>query len=308
MKSFTKESLIADLESICRGPWVRSCRAPGNDGAVGNTLEQLLEIDENNLPLPNAAEWELKGQRRQSKSLVTLFHMDPSPQAMGLVNNLLVAKYGWPLINHPNELSFRQTITTLAPSDRGFRVIVNEEERKVEITFNAKIVDNRHREWLKTVESRVGLGQLYPQPYWGFDDLEYKAGTKLKNTFFVLADSKIQNNVEYFKYNGILMLRTFDFEKFLNALRKGLLKVDFDARNGFGRGGHNHGTKFRIATNLLPTFYEEVNKIYDMPLQPKERVKVIDITNIRSIRDVEKMASEGPTIVQLPPNPNGDLT
>ncbi|MBQ5478723.1 MAG: hypothetical protein IIT66_00730, partial [Acetobacter sp.] len=32
---------------------------------------------ENNLPLPNAAEWELKCQRRQTTSLVTLFHIEP---------------------------------------------------------------------------------------------------------------------------------------------------------------------------------------------------------------------------------------
>jgi len=61
MKIFTKESLIAELKAICEGGWVKSCREPGNHGAVGNTLEQLLDIPENNLPLPNAAEWELKG-------------------------------------------------------------------------------------------------------------------------------------------------------------------------------------------------------------------------------------------------------
>ena len=48
MKIFTKESLIAALTAICNGPWVQSCKPPGNDGAVGNTLEQLLGIQENN--------------------------------------------------------------------------------------------------------------------------------------------------------------------------------------------------------------------------------------------------------------------
>ena len=102
--------------------------------------------------------------------------MDPSPRAMSLVNSLLIAKYGWPLDNHPDELSFRQTITTTAPSDRGFQVLVDDIERKVMISFNANAVDVRHRAWLQTIEQRVGLAQLNPQPYWGFDDLEYKAG------------------------------------------------------------------------------------------------------------------------------------
>ena len=136
--------------------------------------------------------------------------------------------------------------------------------------------------------------------------MEHKAGTKLKNTFFVLADTKIQNNIEYFKYNGILMLKTFSFEKFLEALKLGILKIDFDARNGYKRSGHNHGTKFRIATNLLPTLYEEVTIIFDEPLHSKERIKTIDISTTQSIksyraaRDIEKAAGEGPTIVQMP--------
>ena len=43
--------------------WILN-RRPGNAGGVGNTLEDLLGIRENNLPIPNADEWELKAQRR----------------------------------------------------------------------------------------------------------------------------------------------------------------------------------------------------------------------------------------------------
>jgi hypothetical protein len=299
MKIFTKESLITTLTSICYEPWIQSCKPRGNDGAVGNTLEKLLGIEENNLPLPNATEWEMKGQRRRTSSLVTLFHLDPSPQALGLVNNLLIAKYGWPLENHPNEVSFRQTITTVAPSDRGFQVIIDETERKVMISFSSNAVGDRHRAWFQSVEQGVGLGQLNPQPYWGFDDLEYKAGTKLKNTFFVLADSMTQDGIEYFKYNGIIMLQTFGFEKFLGALRQGILKVDFDARTGYNRPGHNHGTKFRIPANSLPTFYEQVTILLDAPIDREERLKRIDITETRTIEEFEGAARDGPTIVQL---------
>src|SRR5438132_12259283 len=118
MKIFTKGSLQAELMAICQKGWVASCRRPGNHGAVGNTLEQLLGIDANNLPLPNAAEWELKGQRRRTSSLLTLFHMHPSPTALGLLTSLLLRQYRWPLDNHPGEWSFRQAVSTLHSSDR----------------------------------------------------------------------------------------------------------------------------------------------------------------------------------------------
>ncbi|MBQ6772934.1 MAG: hypothetical protein IJP48_02615 [Synergistaceae bacterium] len=54
---FTKRTLTAALEKIRNVGWIKSHRNINNDGAVGNTLEDLLGISENNLPLPNAAEW-----------------------------------------------------------------------------------------------------------------------------------------------------------------------------------------------------------------------------------------------------------
>lgn len=57
MKTYTKESLIEALKGIRDQGWIPTGRK-NNDGGVGNTLEDLLGIEENNLPLPNAAEWD----------------------------------------------------------------------------------------------------------------------------------------------------------------------------------------------------------------------------------------------------------
>ncbi|HPG72675.1 MAG TPA: MvaI/BcnI family restriction endonuclease, partial [Bacteroidales bacterium] len=69
--------------------WIENKRH-GNQGGIGNTLEDLLGIDENNLPIPNAAEWELKSQRINTTSLTTLFHIEPSPRAIGFVPQMLL--------------------------------------------------------------------------------------------------------------------------------------------------------------------------------------------------------------------------
>ena len=94
IKLVTKEELIEALKLVCQLEWVESAR-PGNDGAVGNTIEDLLGVSENNLPIPNAAEWELKGQRLGTTSLISLFHLDPSPRSAKLITTLLLPKYGW---------------------------------------------------------------------------------------------------------------------------------------------------------------------------------------------------------------------
>jgi MvaI/BcnI restriction endonuclease family len=127
MKIYTKETLIEELKKIRDLGFVPNARH-GNHGGIGNTLEDLLGIEENNLPIPNAAEWELKTQRLNTSSLLTLFHTEPSPQALRFVPSLLLPQYGWSHQKAGNgypeiEMSFRQTIHGLGPSDRGFKVI-----------------------------------------------------------------------------------------------------------------------------------------------------------------------------------------
>src|SRR3989339_258556 len=257
---YTKPALIAKLKEISVMGFIPNARK-GNAGGIGNTLEDLLGIKENNLPIPNAAEWELKAQRLSSTSLTTLFHIEPSPRAIGFVPQVLLPKYGWAHKEdgkkYPKgEMSFRQTIHGQSRSDRGFKVVISRKERKILISFDSKSVDLRHKTWAESVKKRAGLGELNPQPYWGFDDLEHKAGTKLLNTFYVQAEIKIERKKEYYHYAKVMMLQKFSFEEFLKALEQGKILVDFDARTG-----HNHGTKFRLRQDCLPMLYVKIKTI-----------------------------------------------
>lgn len=260
MKTYTKESLIEALRLIRKQGWIPN-RRPGNSGGIGNTLEDLLDIKENNLPIPNAAEWELKCQRAGSSSLTTLFHMEPSPRALKFVPSIFLPKYGWRHefagIKYPNsEMSFRQTIHGMSRSDRGFKIIVDRKSEKILVSFDAKAVDSKHSEWLANVNNQVGLGELNPQPYWGFNDLHHKAGTKLLNCFYIQAQVKKEERHELFYYKRILILQGFKFDGFLSALEEGDILIDFDARTG-----HNHGTKFRLRQNARPKLYSNIQEI-----------------------------------------------
>lgn len=240
--------------------WVKNGRF-GNHGGIGNTLEDFLGIEENNLPIPNAAEWELKTQRANTSSLITLFHMEPSPRAVGFVPKVLLPLYGWSHqesggLYKDSEMSFRQTIHGLSHSDRGFIVKIDRASKKILISFNSSKVNERHSKWLAKVKKKIGLSELKPQPYWGFDDLEHKAGTKLLNCFYVQAEVKRSKGKEFYWYNKVQMLHKFRFKGLLEALEKGVMLVDFDARTG-----HNHGTKFRLRQNNLPMLYEKVTTV-----------------------------------------------
>lgn len=257
LKLITKEELIEQFRRIEKIGWIENMRGR-NDGAVGNTLEDLLGIPENNLPIPNAAEWELKSQRKTTTSLLTLFHTEPSPRAARLVPNLLLPKYGWKHqlagLKYPEtERSFRQTLNGKCFTDRGFKVVVNRDEQRVEIVFDRTKCSEIHSEWLTQVEELTNSDRLLVTPYWGFNDLYTKAGTKLLNCFYVQADVKHEDGKEYFHYNKVLMLSGFDYDKFINTIEQGKIYIDFDARTG-----HNHGTKFRMRFSDIPLVYTSV--------------------------------------------------
>ena len=260
MKIYTKESLISKLKEIRRQGWIKSSRITSH-GNVGNTLEDLLGIEENNLPIPNASEWELKCQRAGTTSLTTLLHCEPSPKAIKFVSKILLPEYGWKHKSaggkYPRtEMSFRQTISCLGYSDRGFCVKIDKRQKKIIISFNSKKVNKRHSVWLKSVKKRIGLKELDPQPYWGFDDIFHKVGAKLNNCFYIEAEVRKKNKKEFFKYNKIYQLTDLSLNPFLNCLEKGFLLIDFDARTG-----HNHGTKFRFRKNQLPALYKNIKEI-----------------------------------------------
>jgi len=259
MKLYTKEILIKELQKIAKQGWIENARK-GNAGGIGNTLEDLLGIEENNLPIPNATEWELKTQRLNTSSLTTLFHTEPSPRAVKFIPQILLPYYGWKHKEagkkYPKtEKSFRQTFGG-KHTNRGFCLKVDRVNRKVIVSFDYDKVSPELNEWLQQVQKNIGLKELDPQPYWGFDDLANKAGTKLLNCFYVQAEVKKENGKEFYKYNNILMLQKFSFKKFLQEIENDNVLADFDARTG-----HNHGTKFRLRQNCFPNLYEKTTII-----------------------------------------------
>jgi hypothetical protein len=265
MKTFTKESLKSELRQIAESGWHESHRDTSktrNDGAAGNLLEQLLGIEENNLPLPNANEWELKVQRSTSASLVTLKHVEPSPRGMKFVPDVLLPKYGWRHADaggkYPSEeRSFRMTMNGATRTDRGFMVII--EGEKLRVSFDSSTVDERHAEWLSNVNRLAGLGDLDPAPYWGLADLRSALGSKLQNTFFVTAEVEKRDGKEWFRYSKAEMLTGFSLDGFLACLGEGIANVEFDARTG-----HNHGTKFRTKSSAIPKLYASRDVVFDL--------------------------------------------
>lgn len=248
--------LKEQLQIIKEQGWIENQR-PGNVGGVGNTLEDLLDVVENNLQIPDFGEWELKTRRSSSSSLLTLFHFEPKPRDARFVPRILLPLYGWPHqeagTTYPlTERSFRQTINASRYSDRGFKVRVDKVLRRVFIEFNFSEIDDCHSIWRNAILNGVGRRSLNPTPYWDFSDIENKLKDKLNNLMFVSAKTYHKDNKEFFKYTDIEVYVDPTLERFLTLLEAGLIYVDFDARTG-----HNHGTKFRIKHDQKINLYEK---------------------------------------------------
>lgn len=256
-----KEELLEKLKAIKDKGWVHTNRSK-NDGSVGNTLEDLLDIPENNLAIANTVDWELKAQRKNTTSLITLFHQDPEPRKpLSVVANLLLPKYGWAHKEagekyQLNEMSFRATLTGNRFTDRGFKVVIDSVERKIEILFDPSKVDiERHNEWFSEV-MKHHEGDAKVLAWWNFDVLNRKCAGKIRNTIYIIADSRKVEGQEEFKYEKIELLEDFAFNNLLRGIINGIIFIDFDARTG-----HNHGTKFRIKQNNWPALFSRITEI-----------------------------------------------
>lgn len=249
------------LNEILSHGWIVNTRK-GNHGSVGNMLEDILGIKENNLPLPDISRWELKSRKKNTTALTTLFHIEPFPRRERFVPKILLPKYGWSHAEagtrYPEtEMSFRQTINTLERSDRGFKVEFDRENGKIFISFDSNYINReRHPDWFNFVRDGVGLTELISQPSWDINDVLTIAKRKLSNCCYAHASTKIENGIEYCKYDLFEFFIGFSEENFIRGLEEGYIYIDFDARTG-----HNHGTKFRIRANKLLTLYEEQIKI-----------------------------------------------
>lgn len=238
----------------------------GNDGNQGNTLEGLLGVVENNLRLPDLGDIELKTQKAESGSFITLFHKEPLPRAS--IPKLLKC-LGWRhteagLKYKNDEMSFRSTTYAHRYSSRGFTIDLT--DQKINFVFSPANVSALDRDltsafrtygdWLADVEKRVPHYSSVLPVYWNRSDFEEYCITKLDSTLFCLLQTKKTNGKDYYKIEEAYIHKGFLRHNLQNLFADGSVVIDFDARTR-----HNHGTKLRIKKSHLHKIFEFSKKL-----------------------------------------------
>lgn len=221
------EQLKAKLIKIKKMGLIQTHRA-GNTG-IGKTLEDLLGIKENNIPLHDiAGVAELKACRRAAGSMLTLFTLEPQP-AGGDRDRYLLDNFGYSKRDNGRSKELHSTLSCKRYNNQSLKLSV--ETLKVRVIGKGK---------------RLNI-------FWDMVALEKKFLDKLPALVYVLADNKIARGKEFFHFNEAYLLSGFNFTAFKKMVKKDYVVVDF--RMFYKPNGQvrNHGTGFRV----------KINKLYD---------------------------------------------
>lgn len=207
-----------ELKEISSKGFIKALRK--SDTGIGFTLETEMGIKENNLKNEdftyNGEKVELKTQRKETTSNITLFTKEP---IKGEINDKkLIDRYGYK--NGHGRRALKITLTTKNYTPQGLKLEVDEKGKKIFVTHKSD-------------------GRLW---YWAISDIKFK----LSNLLLVFADRQKKGDNEYFHYNEAYYFTAFDDNAFFKLIRSGRIVVDLRMHirpNGTVR---NHGTAFRI--------------------------------------------------------------
>src|SRR3989338_9409916 len=122
MKDMTIKELKNRLKDIEKLKFVPSHRI--GDTGIGKTLEDLLAIKENNIPLCDIGKIaELKAYRKDATSMLTLFTLEPEPKG-GDRDRFLLDNFGYSKRNNKRSKELHSTVTCKRYNNQGLKLAV----------------------------------------------------------------------------------------------------------------------------------------------------------------------------------------
>lgn len=209
--------------------WVPSQRR-GPTG-IGQTLEQLLGLTENNIALPDLGEVELKAHRMGSSSMITLFTFNRKAWRMKPLE--AVRKYGTVDKSGRKGLYFTMSRT---PNSVGLFVHIEEE-----------LIAVRHIS-----------GEVIAE--WQLENLAQRFISKIPGLILISTFSEMRGDTEWFMFDRAQLLTDTSPDILKNQLLAGnvLLDLRLHERETSAR---NHGTAFRAHENKLPQLFKQIQEV-----------------------------------------------
>jgi hypothetical protein len=235
----TLDDFITEFKRIKSMGWIKTHRS-GNTG-IGKTLEDLLNIPENNLQEPDFGEYELKSCRKNSRSMLTIITKSPLPAKS---NTYLRMKYGYSSdAYNNNEKVLHATLNAInftRIANTGYELKVSYDDEKI------------------FLESRTEIENVY----WPKDELKRKFESKIKNKLiYVKAESKYSGKDEEFYFDEAYLVYGFSYERLVDLLEQGKIYVDLRIGQYPDGRTHDHGTGFRIREVDQPLLFSHQERL-----------------------------------------------
>ncbi len=227
--------LKKELQKIKKLGFVSTHRT--GDTGIGKTLEDLLNIKENNIPLHDiSGVAELKAYRRNAKSMLTLFTLEPLPKG-GDRDRMLLDNFGYSKRDNKRSKELHSTLSCKRYNNQSLKLSVSGDKIRVQ-----------------GKDRRLNI-------YWDMKSVQNKFNNKLPALVYVLADTKEIKRKEHFYFNEAYLLSGFVFELFQKMVKKDQIVVDFRMYYRPNGSVRNHGTGFRIKINKLYNCFRNKNRL-----------------------------------------------
>lgn len=227
------DELTRKLQDLRQRGFVDSQRR-GSTG-VGYTLERLLGLDENNLPIPDlGGRVEVKATRNSSSAFVTLFTFNRS--VWQVPQREAIKRFGY--VDEKGRLALKSTVSATSVNAQGLMLSLSNGPE-----MSASVVHHPSGEILAT---------------WSIYHLIGKFLTKFERMLFVKADRrKSANGTEQFHYVGAELVSEPRDREFLEAMRRGAVKIDLRMHLTETGSVRNRGTALRVGERDLPMLFSK---------------------------------------------------
>lgn len=219
-KKFAAIKAVGYIPSVRRGPT-----------GVGQTLEQLLGLKENNVAVPDWGRIELKAHRIGSSSMITLFTFNRKVWRMKPLD--AIRAHG--TADTTGRLGMYYTMSR-TPNSQGLFLHIEPETISV-----------RHISGIMIAE-------------WQLETLEQRFMQKLPALILVSAFSEMRGDVEWFHYNRARLLTGTSAEIIRDQIVAGNILVDLRLHDKT-TSARNHGTGFRTFEDKLPFLFQRIEEL-----------------------------------------------
>lgn len=225
----TLEEFKERFNEIKAQGWVPS-RRRGPTG-IGQTLEEMLGLSENNVALPDLGTIELKARRRGSSSLITLFTFNRKVWKMKQLD--AIRQHGTLDDNGRLGLYF-----TMSGSPNGMGLYLHTEMDKISV---------RHTS-----------GSIIAE--WELETLAERFMQKLPGLIVVNALDMMRDDIEWFKFERAQLLTGTSPAIIRKQIIDGNVVVDLRMHDDETKA-RNHGTGFRVREDKLTSLFENVKDL-----------------------------------------------